>query len=251
MERHARVGSYYLAAPLVAWLVRSGTGLLAVAAAAWLGLHYGTDWSNPHPAALPIQLPLFLVGIGSYHYFAYRTAAGEGRRAASTVPAAVLLLAAAVGGWNTVALGLWALAFGSVFARGNDPLALLLRGVRGILCHRVLQGLGKVSFPLYLLHWPLTIFFLHALLRVRPDVTSGQATAVMVAVGLPLMLLAALLVHKAVEAPGMALGRRLARRLAPRPWPAPSVRFRGRAGGRLPLAPAAGRGYRSSALARP
>ena len=69
---------YYLVAPAIAWLVRSGTGMLCVVFAVLVGLHYSHVWQNPENAFLPAQLPLFLMGIGSYHLYAHHARSPNG-----------------------------------------------------------------------------------------------------------------------------------------------------------------------------
>jgi peptidoglycan/LPS O-acetylase OafA/YrhL len=202
---------YYLVAPLVARFVMSGAGLVVLALVAWFGVEFGHAWQNPHRAFLPEQLPLFLIGIGSYHLFA-RFAVSEPHSLVRAASVAALLAVAVLTTWHPTALVAWALGFGCIVVRGNDPFSRRLLTFRGILLHPWLQGLGRFSYPLYLVHWPLIVTFLAALLLWRPDISFRHAALLMFAFGLPLILWVAYLLHLLVEHPLMSFGRRLSSR---------------------------------------
>lgn len=204
---------YYLVAPFLARGVRSATGLLMVGLIAWLGHHFAAPWYNTQLSFFPAQLPLFLIGIGSYHYYA-ALSQGSGFRHLTSIHAAALLLAAALCGWHPVALAAWALGFGCILVRGDDPLARLLGVIRKVLLNRWLQHLGKVSFPLYLIHWPVIMLLLAALLKVAPAISSHKALLVMIGIGVPLILFAADLIHRLIEKPAMDFGKKFDRRPA-------------------------------------
>jgi peptidoglycan/LPS O-acetylase OafA/YrhL len=202
---------YYLVAPFLARGVRSGTGLLLIGLVAWLGHHFAAPWHNTQLSFLPAQLPLFLVGIGSYHFYAGLSQDQQLRKPTS-IHAAALLLVAGLCGWHSVALAAWALGFGCILVRGDDPLARLLALIRRTLLHPWLQHLGKVSFPLYLIHWPVIILLLTGLLRIFPDISRLHALIAMIAMGLPLILVAAEIIHRLIEKPGMDFGKKFDRR---------------------------------------
>ena len=202
---------YYLVAPLIARGVKSSLGLLALAAVAWLGLHYAGPWRNPQLSFMPAQLPLFLIGIGSYHLYAARAEGGSiryfpGLAVAGAIAAAVL------SGWHAVALTAWAAGFGCILARGGDPLSRVLGLLRSVLLHPVLQHLGRISFPVYLVHWPVIVVVLWTILWLKPDISSHAALAVLTVIAVPAVLLVAEILHRLVEKPAMDLGRRFDRR---------------------------------------
>jgi len=205
---------YYLLAPALALLMRRSTGLILVTLVSWLGLHYSALWQNPHLSFLPAQLPLFAIGIGSYHLFDRQT---KELSTYSTLPSAILITVAILSQWKPVTLILWAVAYGSVFADGGSSFARVLRAASRVLCHPLLQFLGRISYPLYLLHWPLIVASLFVMLQVWPSVNAAQATLLMFGLSLPLMLIGAYVLHRGVETPGMALGKRLAMRIRTRP----------------------------------
>jgi peptidoglycan/LPS O-acetylase OafA/YrhL len=192
---------YYMIAPLLARLICTRTGLIILGLVGWCDFIYSHFWSD---AFLPAKLPLFLVGIGSYHLYAeaYRFVKFK---CASMVVIAVLV-AVITFSWHWIALAIWTLVFGGLLvgqADFNDQdewVRWLLCG-RQVLLHPALQKLGHLSYPLYLIHWPLIIFLLSGLLRWRPQATSFEALSFMVVLGTPVMLLTAWLLHTFVESP--------------------------------------------------
>jgi peptidoglycan/LPS O-acetylase OafA/YrhL len=205
---------YYLIAPFIARGVRSGVGMLIIGVIALAGNHFASAWQNPQLSFLPAQLPLFLIGIGSYHLYAKLSESGEFRPLTS-ISVVGLLVVAAISGWYPVALAAWAFGFGCILVRGDDLPARLLGMIRKLLLFRALQWLGKISFPLYLVHWPVLIGVLYLMLRVSPGLSSLHAVVILTATSLPIMLIAAEIIHRTVEKPGMALGKRFERRPTP------------------------------------
>jgi peptidoglycan/LPS O-acetylase OafA/YrhL len=213
---------YYLVAPFLAKWVRSGAGLLAIGVVAWLGIRYAGPWNNPMLSFFPAQLPLFLIGIGSYHLYA-RLSDSPQFRPLTSASVVALLLVAALGKWHPVALTIWAIGFGCILVRGSDPLSRLLGLSRWVLLHPLLQRLGKISFPVYLIHWPVIIATLFLLLRVSPGISSHLALLVLLVIAIPATIAAAEVIHRLVEKPGMALGKRFDRRPSPATASRPAV----------------------------
>ncbi|WP_395737669.1 acyltransferase family protein [Prosthecobacter sp.] len=201
---------YYLVAPLLARVIRSGTGTLFLVALSWVGSRlFGPG--NPQYAFLLHQLPLFLVGIGSFHLYEMFAASRHERSRAFAIPVAAVLALGFLTRWHAVALTLWALAFGCIFVQGDDLFSRFLAMVRSALRHRWLQWLGHISYPLYLVHWPMIIGFLAMILRWNPNVSSRDTLLLLIFVGFPLILLVAVALHVGIERPMMNLGRRLDR----------------------------------------
>ncbi|WP_397383720.1 acyltransferase family protein [Prosthecobacter sp.] len=203
---------YYLVAPFVALWVRSSSRLLIIGMVAFLGTWYGSRWlNNPHPASFLVQLPLFLVGIGSYHLYAHFCSSAASEELGKSRRYAVAVVAFAWGAIlftkHSLALTIWALAFGSVLVKGPGLVGGILGIVRRILVHPWLQKLGHISYPLYLVHWPVIFLCLYLFGRWKPDLTRNQLTLGMLIVASPLILLVSSCLHKWVEAPLMKPGK--------------------------------------------
>jgi peptidoglycan/LPS O-acetylase OafA/YrhL len=199
---------YYLLAPLIARMVCYPAGVLVLALIACGGTLYSSHWLNPHCAFLPPQLPLFLIGIGSYHLHS-RAAQNSAITHAAYIVASVLAAIFMVG-WHWVALTLWALIFGGLFCRHEDEFSKIIQLLRRGLRHPLTQWLGKISYPVYLVHWPLIILMLAALLHGWPGIAARPAALLLLLFGLPVILTAAWLLHKTIEAPMMRVGKRFA-----------------------------------------
>jgi len=199
---------YYMVAPLLARLICSRTGLLVLGLICWCDFIYAHFWSG---AFLPAKLSLFLIGIGSYHLYA--EACRRERFKPGSFMVIIALIVVVIGSWHWIALTIWTLVFGGVllaqadFENQDGWSRRLLRG-RQALLHPTLQSLGHLSYPLYLIHWPLIIFLLSGLLYWRPQTTSFEALLFMLVFGLPIILLAAWFLHKSVEAPMMRWGKK-------------------------------------------
>ncbi len=192
---------FYLIAPVLVWLLRSWTGWIVALVVCLFGVHLGPQWQNPHLAfLLGGQLPLFLLGIGSYHL--WRLCWGDWMGVSLLVSiSAMAALCAGLLHWHAVAVTIWALCFASaVTMHPLNPLRLLL-------LNRAVQAVGRGSYSLYLIHWPIIVATLALLLHVWPAITSAQALGVMVLVGLPTIGLATAILHRYVEVPMMALGK--------------------------------------------
>jgi peptidoglycan/LPS O-acetylase OafA/YrhL len=157
-------------------------------------------------------LPLFLIGIISYHIYSRFAASDYKSSSTPGIPVAALIATALIVKWHPVALAAWAVGFGCIFVQGSDLFSKMLCAIRKLLLCRGLQHLGKVSYPLYVVHWPIILLLLAALLRCRPEISSRDAALFLLACGLPLILIAAGLLHRWIEMPFMALGKRLDRR---------------------------------------
>ena len=203
---------YYAAAYAIAKLIRSGYGILLLASVFWISLCYADLWANPGIAFLPIQLPLFLMGILSYHLYAWFCSAGAKASNAYLIPVSGLIICALISSmWNT-AIIIWSVSFGCVFVDGEDVLANAFRRLRRTLLRPSLQWLGAISYPLYLIHWPLILVSLAIIISCRPAATSKESLAWLVFVGLPLMLGAATVLHKTLEMPLLRWGKKFGKR---------------------------------------
>jgi peptidoglycan/LPS O-acetylase OafA/YrhL len=84
-------------------------------------------------------------------------------------------------------------------------LAIESRGLCGLLESAVPQYLGRISYSLYLVHLPITLVLVPALIDRVPF-------ALLVVIIIAVSLAAASVMHKLIEIPSIKLGHRLARR---------------------------------------
>jgi peptidoglycan/LPS O-acetylase OafA/YrhL len=202
---------YYLVAPLLAWLIYKRSGLLILSLIGCCEFIYSHFWND---AFLPNMLPLFLAGIGSFHFYLWANRQGKIPNfsfAFIAVLGAIIMVS-----WHWIALGIWTLTLGCVlvrFAGVNEDKGgtCWLVGLRQAFLWPPLQWLGKISYPLYLVHWPLIIFLMSALLHWQSRITSGKALFFMLFLGLPLIISIAWMLHNFVEMPLMKFGKKFTR----------------------------------------
>jgi peptidoglycan/LPS O-acetylase OafA/YrhL len=197
---------YYLLAPFLAVFVRRPAGLVVLGLVASGHLVYTHFWSS---AFLPDKLPLFLIGIGSYHLHAR----ADKLRSFPYRPHVLAGLTAAVlaTGWHWLALLIWISVFGSVLADGSNRAEQFMLAPRRFLLRPAMQFVGKISYPLYLVHWPVILCLMTGLIWWQPGISSGKALVLMLVAGLPVILFAAWLLHKSVEKPWMQFGKKFTR----------------------------------------
>ena len=200
---------YYLVAPWIGRMVRSTLGLLSLLLVTMWFQRYGGEWINFHWAFLPPQLPLFVIGIGSYHFYEWFCRAGQPRVQLMVIGVVAMIAVAVLAQWYLVPLTIWALVLGCIFVRGNDLFSRALSVLRWFLLLPWMQKLGRMSYCIYLLHWPMILILLSLVLRWRPGLSANATALLLIFIGLPLTLLASLVLHEYLELPFMALGKKL------------------------------------------
>ena len=199
---------YYLLAPLLARWIFSRAGLLLLGLVGACSFIFAHFWSD---SFLPLKLPLFLVGIGSYHLHASAPRWRMNPRLV-TMSVVVMLVAVFSISWHWMAVSVWTLVLGSLVQNAGDRQSQdfwtrWLAGLRRLLLKPALQWLGKISYPVYLVHWPVIIFLLFGILRFQPAITPPAALGIMLAIGLPAILAASWGLHKLIEKPLMQFGK--------------------------------------------
>jgi peptidoglycan/LPS O-acetylase OafA/YrhL len=201
---------YYLIAPFIARRIRSGTFAFALILLSIFGAQFAQAHYDMPAAFLPTELPLFLIGIGSYHLYAWFCREGLPHSSLYALPAAAFLAFGIFSEWHWAALSIWAMAFGSIFVRGNDFASTGFSLVRRLLLHPVLQQLGRMSYCIYLIHWPIIIFFVYLFLLWQPAISGLTLACILFVITPPLILCGSALLHQFIELPGMAFGKKLA-----------------------------------------
>ncbi len=196
---------YYLIAPFIVSGIRSIAGIFTVGLIGCGALFYEHHWTG---SFLLNNLSLFLVGIGCFQLYVNFEKWKHYKHTVYTllaVWAAIMTIS-----WHWVALTIWTLVFGSLVVAETDMnfIARLLRFLKKILSHPALQFAGKISYPLYLIHWPMIIFLLYALLHWFPGISAKCALLILLGGGLPIILFAAFLLHRYVESPFMQYGKK-------------------------------------------
>lgn len=200
---------YYIVAPLIVRHVRSVYCVLFLAMIAVIGMSVGHLWANPHLAFLPAQLPLFLIGVGCYPLYENASKREFSQSSSEMMIIAALFSASMITRWHTVAITLWTLVFACIIAPRNDKLFRPLNMLRALLLRRELQYLGRISYPVYLVHWPLIICLLAGLLHFFPSIAPRYAVVILAITGIPLTLAVSSALHFFWEKPAMAFGKRM------------------------------------------
>ena len=159
-----------------------------------------------YPGFIGLKLWLFVLGMISAHVHECLASAPSGKPHRWGLPALGL---AALLTWfiRNPAVLIWLLTFGAIVSTKNRGA-----GWRWFLTRRPLLRLGRISYSLYLLHWPLLVGALALILWFAPTISGPAAAGWMLVAGLPLVLILAGRLHTWLEAPLMRLGRRLSAR---------------------------------------
>lgn len=206
---------FYLAAPLLALMLRRSWGIALLLAAAGAGHVTRAFWENPDNAFLLRWLPMFLIGMVSAEFAALCERRADWPRRFGGVVIGMGTGLAVFFMNRPAALFIWVLSYTVALGAWEGFWPGMGRVLGGILRLRVAQWLGALSYPLYLLHWPFIAAMLALLQRLKPDLNQRDTIVVMLLSGTPLLLGIAWLVHVGLEKPLMRLGRRYAGRPSP------------------------------------
>ncbi len=206
---------FYLVAPILFAMRRYGFVLVALAGLSLLAAPHLGQFSNPQAAFLPVQLPLFSLGIACAEIWRRTDPSQPALRLPLLIGSLAVVGGAALTRWSFPVVLLWFPLFGT--AAGWWDWIRPSRWIRAPLNAGPIQWLGALSYPLYLIHWPCLILTIRMLFLIRPDWQPGPLLACLLVTYLPLSLLAAWALHRWIELPGMALGRRILERRSPTP----------------------------------
>ena len=202
---------FYLVAPAVMLACRRKGGAVAVGLLTIAGLFlYTRGYLGvfESPSFLPGAGEFFLLGIGS------RFCCREFKPAAPTLIGAAALLIGYLAGQMAIAIWLAFLTY--LCSRNVETKRVdrpLVKTADALFASRVTQWAGKRTYCVYLVHFP--VFQLLLTLFTRVGLTSPDEVAgLLLLAGFPLTALAAEVVHRFVELPGMHFGKDVAGRLA-------------------------------------
>jgi peptidoglycan/LPS O-acetylase OafA/YrhL len=196
---------FYLLAPLILLTLLSSRSWM-VTVLALLGLYlfiHGYLGSYPIPSTLPAMLGYFLIGMVFRLYLQVPPLSQE-ERGLSVVSFAILFIVLCL--YNSGALMIWSVAFGLILFQGSFPR------FRKVFTNRVSLFLGRISYPIYLVHGPVFVLVAFFALRLDPKIDQTEILMVLCLSVIGVIGLA-YLVHKAIELPGMRVGSSLADRL--------------------------------------
>lgn len=203
---------FYLAAPLIALMLRKSMGVAVLIAVALSGHFTKGLWANPDNAFLLRWLPMFLIGIVCAEFAAWCEQRED-------VPRRYGIMIVGIGiGLSLflinkpISFGIWTIGFSVAIGAwaGFFPKVGNLLG--GLLRVRPAQWLGALSYPLYLLHWPFIVAIISFLNWWDPGMGQRGVLLILLAIGMPMLLLGAWAVHIWIEKPFMRLGKRLSGR---------------------------------------
>jgi peptidoglycan/LPS O-acetylase OafA/YrhL len=214
---------FYLVAPLVVMLATSvrGYAWLVFLAGVMLVPWYraGLFGSFVGPSFLPDAADYFAIGIASRLALPWLPSRIWGIAAltfaALIVVCSLNMFAGSVElAFKLAPWAIWTAVLSRIVAAGDRPV-LLQR-----CCHLLLEGgiatyFGSRSYSVYLCHFPVIAVCLFLLYSIVPEAGSLQTFVLLTAVGVPAILLAAELLYRGVERPGILLGSALAARLRP------------------------------------
>jgi len=159
-------------------------------------------------AFLPLRLEFFAVGVGSYglwRWLSERNQPFELPRSVYALLVPLLLLVAR----KSPAIALWlGLMFVLIDVHFGKP-STVQRHVSGALNSRLAQFLGRISYPIYLLHLPALVFVRQLIQTRRLATSAPMYEATLLFGGLAATIVGAWLLNRCIEQPMIGLGKRI------------------------------------------
>ena len=170
---------------------------------------------GPAMAFLPLKLELFFVG--AFSSIAWNRLSRPGANLTLEVDWPALMLAPTVYFLtHDIAISLWSGLFLLLVGAHFGPPARLSDGTAVFLRLRPMQWLGRISYSIYIIHWPVLFLTAFLLRRSFPGLASVPAAVALAGVGSAAILVLAAILHRWVEKPCMTYGRDLAKRGTPK-----------------------------------
>ncbi len=203
---------FYLAAPFIALMLRKSIGVGVLIVAALFGHFTQSWWANPDNAFLLRWLPMFLIGIICAEFAAWCE-----QREDVTRRYGMMIVGIGVGLTlfffnKPISFGIWTLGFTVAIGAWECFFPKAGNLLSGVLRMRLAQWLGALSYPLYLLHWPFIVAMISFLHWWDPGMGQRGMLLILLAIGMPMLLLGAWALHIWIEKPFMRIGKRLSGR---------------------------------------
>ncbi len=206
---------FYLVAPLlfvgmkkpfVRWIISAGVLFVIIRPEIF-------DFSvNPAASLLPLQIHWFFLGLISYRL--YRSIISAGLTWQRFVP--VVLYTVALTYFKPrhgVAAWVWLVIFTLLVESARGRKSVLSSAMVRFLESALSRYFGKISYPIYLLHWPISILLLKALLNF-PNLSWSAAYIILIIAVPALTWPLSHLTHYYFETPAMELGRKWATKIS-------------------------------------
>ena len=204
---------YYLVAPLLILIARRfGTKgwITLIAVSALVSQGFAASLQGNFPTSLPTFLPLFLGGMTSYWIYA-QMREKEPKVSADILLAGAPLLYLLTG---SVPVTIWGFAMALILANGDSPV---VSKMKSLLNRPSLLFLGKISYPTYLIHYPILWLGKALVACVALHANPFVVALALFALTTPATLCASALLYHFVEKPGIDFGRRLFKNPTPMP----------------------------------
>jgi peptidoglycan/LPS O-acetylase OafA/YrhL len=204
---------YYLLAPLLVLIGRrfgSKGWVTLIVVSALVSQGFAASLQGNFPTSLPTFLPLFLGGMTSYWIYA------QMREKEAKVPADILLAGAPLIYLLTgsVPVAIWGFAMALILGNGDSPV---VSKMKSLLNRPSLLFLGEISYPTYLIHYPILWIGKALVACVALHANPFVVALALFALTTPTTLCASALLHHFVEKPGIDFGRRLFKNPTPMP----------------------------------
>lgn len=201
---------FYLVAPLCYLMATKGVGTRVLLCLVCVAIALVRPWlpGDPYGAALPFHIEYFFIGACSY--FFYKHARGHlPLGTPAVVLGAVLVLSVLTHGRPHVLLPfyVWAIALSLLCAKPADRFRDWLSRP---LVHPWSEGLGRISYSVYLAHLPLLAVVQFGLLTLAPNLGRSTHFFLLFAGTLLVTLPLSSLLYVKLEVPFMRFGRNLA-----------------------------------------
>jgi peptidoglycan/LPS O-acetylase OafA/YrhL len=212
---------FYLCAAIFFRMLKCLRGTLVLTAFVVFSLSpYGErffiQWVNPNSAILPLQLHWFFLGMITHQV--WRDVEGNGLTSKNRIKTTLLVLfgvgMAVIKPRLIPAILGWLVVFAVLIDSATNKKNPFASFVRRVFDNQVSRYFGRISYPVYLLHWPISIIVLKVLVVWHPQSSWLEAYLILIVAVVSFTWLLAHLTHIYLEKPAMEFGRKLAARFS-------------------------------------